>query len=45
MGNQHIELAPHILLAGFMQSGIGVELSKDGTLAYTNVQILNIAKS
>lgn len=42
--NQHINIGPHIPMAGFKASGIGVEQSAEGLEEYTQVQVLNIAK-
>ena len=42
--NQHINIGPHIPMAGFKQSGIGVEQSTEGLEEYTQVQVLNVAK-
>ncbi|TNE58924.1 MAG: aldehyde dehydrogenase family protein [Alphaproteobacteria bacterium] len=42
--NQHINIGPHIPMAGFKQSGIGVEQSLEGLDEYTQVQVLNVAK-
>ncbi len=42
--NQHINIGPHIPMAGFKSSGIGVEQSAEGFEEYTQVQVLNIAK-
>lgn len=42
--NQHINIGPHIPMAGFKSSGIGVEQSAEGLEEYTQVQVLNIAK-
>jgi acyl-CoA reductase-like NAD-dependent aldehyde dehydrogenase len=43
--NQHINIGPHIPMAGFKASGIGVEQSEEGLEEYTQIQVLNIAKA
>lgn len=42
--NQHINIGPHIPMAGYKQSGIGVEQSTEGLEEYTQVQVVNVAK-
>lgn len=42
--NQHINIGPHIPMAGFKQSGVGVEQSIEGLEEYTQVQVVNVAK-
>ncbi|NRA88914.1 MAG: aldehyde dehydrogenase family protein, partial [Rhizobiales bacterium] len=42
--NQHINIGPHIPMAGFKSSGIGVEQSAEGLEEYTQIQVMNIAK-
>ena len=42
--NQHINIGPHIPMAGFKSSGVGVEQSEEGLDEYTQVQVLNVAK-
>ncbi len=42
--NQHINIGPHIPMAGFKSSGIGVEQSEEGLEEYTQIQVMNIAK-
>jgi acyl-CoA reductase-like NAD-dependent aldehyde dehydrogenase len=43
--NQHPSMAPHIPFGGIKESGLGVELSRYGLEAYTNMFVLNIKKS
>ena len=42
--NQHIAIGPHIPMAGFKASGLGVEQSVEGFAEYTQVQVINIAR-
>ena len=42
--NQHINIGPHIPMAGFKQSGVGVEQSVEGLEEYTQIQVINIAR-
>jgi len=42
--NQHIAIGPHIPMAGFKESGLGVEQSVEGLAEYTQVQVVNIAR-
>lgn len=42
--NQHIAIGPHIPMAGFKSSGLGVEQSVEGFAEYTQVQVINIAR-
>jgi acyl-CoA reductase-like NAD-dependent aldehyde dehydrogenase len=42
--NQCINIGPHIPMAGFKASGLGVEQSAEGLEEYTQIQVLNIAK-
>lgn len=42
--NQHINIGPHIPMAGFKSSGIGIEQSEEGLEEYTQAQVLNVAK-
>lgn len=42
--NQHIAIGPHIPMAGFKNSGLGVEQSVEGLAEYTQVQVVNIAR-
>ncbi len=41
--NQHIAIGPHIPMAGFKQSGLGVEQSIEGLAEYTQLQVINVA--
>ncbi|MFW8634869.1 aldehyde dehydrogenase family protein [Cribrihabitans pelagius] len=42
--NQHINIGPHIPMAGFKASGFGVEQSVEGLTEYTQLQVLNVAR-
>ncbi len=42
--NQSLNIGPHIPMAGFKSSGIGVEQSDEGLEEYTQIQVMNIAK-
>ena len=42
--NQCINIGPHIPMAGFKASGLGVEQSAEGLEEYTQIQVLNVAK-
>lgn len=42
--NQHIAIGPHIPMAGFKNSGMGVEQSVEGLAEYTQLQVVNIAR-
>lgn len=42
--NQHINIGPHIPMAGFKSSGLGVEQSSEGLEEYTQMQVLNVAR-
>jgi acyl-CoA reductase-like NAD-dependent aldehyde dehydrogenase len=42
--NQHIAIGPHIPMAGFKASGIGVEQSDEGLAEYTQIQVINVAR-
>ena len=42
--NQHIAIGPHIPMAGFKGSGIGVEQSVEGFAEYTQLQVINVAR-
>lgn len=42
--NQHIAIGPHIPMAGFKSSGLGVEQSVEGLAEYTQLQVINVAK-
>lgn len=39
--NQHIAIAPHIPMAGFRTSGLGVEQSEEGLAEYMQIRVLN----
>jgi len=43
--NQHIAVGPHIPMAGFKSSGLGVEQSFEGLAEYTQIQVVNVARS
>ena len=42
--NQHINIGPHIPMAGFKGSGVGVEQSVEGLEEYTQPQVVNVAR-
>ena len=42
--NQHIAIGPHIPMAGFKGSGIGVEQSVEGLVEYTQIQVISVAR-
>lgn len=42
--NQHIGIGPHIPMAGFKNSGLGVEQSVEGLAEYTQLQVINVAR-
>jgi acyl-CoA reductase-like NAD-dependent aldehyde dehydrogenase len=42
--NQHLAIGPHIPMAGFKASGLGVEQSVEGLAEYTQLQVINIAR-
>lgn len=42
--NQHINIGPHIPMAGYKQSGIGVEQSQEGLEEFTQMKVVNVAK-
>lgn len=42
--NQHIGIGPHIPMAGFKQSGLGVEQSGEGLAEYMQLQVINIKR-
>lgn len=42
--NQHIAIGPHIPMAGFKNSGLGVEQSVEGLAEYTQIQVINVAR-
>lgn len=43
--NQHIAIGPHIPMAGFKASGLGVEQSVEGLSEYTQLQVINVARA
>lgn len=43
--NQHLAIGPHIPMAGFRQSGLGVEQSIEGLEEFTQLQVLNAARA
>ncbi|MBT53844.1 MAG: aldehyde dehydrogenase [Mameliella sp.] len=43
--NQHLNIGPHIPMAGFKGSGLGVEQSVEGLTEYTQMQVLNVART
>ncbi|MEZ5927804.1 MAG: aldehyde dehydrogenase family protein [Parvularculaceae bacterium] len=43
--NQHVNIGPHIPMAGAKQSGIGVEQTHEGLAEFTQVKVLNMAKA
>lgn len=42
--NQQLNIGPHIPMAGFKGSGLGVEQSVEGLTEYTQMQVINIAR-
>ncbi|NLR70240.1 aldehyde dehydrogenase family protein [Novosphingobium sp. ERN07] len=42
--NQHIAIGPHIPMAGFKNSGLGVEQSVEGLAEYSQTQVVNIKR-
>lgn len=42
--NQHINIGPHIPMAGYRMSGVGVEQSIEGLDEFTQIKVVNIAK-
>ena len=42
--NQHIAIGPHIPMAGFKNSGLGVEQSVEGLAEYTQLQVVNVKR-
>ena len=42
--NQHLNIGPHIPMAGFKGSGVGVEQSVEGLEEYTQAQVVNVAR-
>ena len=43
--NQQLNIGPHIPMAGFKGSGLGVEQSTEGLAEYTQMQVINVAKT
>jgi acyl-CoA reductase-like NAD-dependent aldehyde dehydrogenase len=43
--NQQLNIGPHIPMAGFKGSGLGVEQSTEGLAEYTQIQVINVAKT
>jgi acyl-CoA reductase-like NAD-dependent aldehyde dehydrogenase len=43
--NQHFSASYDVPCGGIKQSGIGVELSREGLLAYTDIQVINTLKT
>ncbi len=42
--NQHLAIGPHIPMAGYKSSGLGVEQSTEGLAEYTQPRVVNIAR-
>ncbi|WP_250959359.1 aldehyde dehydrogenase family protein [Rhizobium sp. CG5] len=42
--NQHLAIGPDLPMAGFRQSGIGVEQSEEGLKEFMQIQVLNVAR-
>ncbi|MEM7542271.1 MAG: aldehyde dehydrogenase family protein [Pseudomonadota bacterium] len=42
--NQQLNIGPHIPMAGFKGSGLGVEQSVEGLSEYTQTQVINVAR-
>ncbi len=42
--NQHTNIGPHIPMAGYRQSGIGVEQAQEGLEEFTQMKVVNIAR-
>ncbi|MEM9699394.1 MAG: aldehyde dehydrogenase family protein [Pseudomonadota bacterium] len=42
--NQQTNIGPHIPMAGFKGSGLGVEQSTEGLAEYTQMQVINVAR-
>lgn len=42
--NQHVAIGPHIPMAGFKNSGLGVEQSIEGLAEYAQIQVINVAR-
>ena len=43
--NQQLNIGPHIPMAGFKGSGLGVEQSTEGLAEYAQMQVINVAKT
>ncbi|ODT99831.1 MAG: aldehyde dehydrogenase [Pseudonocardia sp. SCN 72-86] len=43
--NQHFALSPDVPFGGRKQSGIGSEFGRDGILAFTDVQVVNVSRA
>lgn len=43
--NQQLNIGPHIPMAGFKGSGLGVEQSVEGLTEYTQMQVINVARA
>ena len=43
--NQQLNIGPHIPMAGFKGSGLGVEQSTEGLAEYTQMQVINVART
>ncbi|OAN75131.1 aldehyde dehydrogenase [Sulfitobacter sp. EhC04] len=43
--NQQLNIGPHIPMAGFKGSGLGVEQSTEGLAEYCQMQVINVAKT
>ncbi len=43
--NEHLDFAPHIPFGGAKQSGIGMELSTEGMLEFSQTAVINISKA
>ena len=42
--NQHVTIAPNVPMAGYKQSGIGVEQAQEGLDEFTQMKVVNIAR-
>jgi acyl-CoA reductase-like NAD-dependent aldehyde dehydrogenase len=42
--NKHLDLGPDIPFAGAKQSGIGVEMGREGLEEFTQATVINVAK-
>jgi acyl-CoA reductase-like NAD-dependent aldehyde dehydrogenase len=42
--NKHLDIGPDIPVAGAKQSGIGVEMGREGLEEFTQAMIINMAK-